>query len=359
MRKQLAGAAVLAGTLAVALAARGAQAQERYALDGPRVAIYNLAGQVSVEPGAGQSVAVIVTRGGADAGQLTVRRGEGDGTRTLAVVYPGDRVVYPALGRGSNTTIDVRTDGTFGSVGGSVGGRWFGGGGRQVRVSGAGGGTEAWADVRVQVPAGRTVTIHLAAGRVDVANVSGDLRVRGHAAAIRASGTRGSLDLDTGSGAIELRDAQGDINLDTGSGGVTVNGVSGGVLDVDTGSGRVEGGDLRVGRLHVDVGSGGVRLGGVSARDVDIDTGSGSVNLALSADAESVRIDTGSGGVVLAVPRQFGASAEIDTGSGGIHVLVPTEVTRSTRSHFTGRFGDGRGRLVIDTGSGGVQVVGS
>lgn len=351
MHKQLMAAAVLAGVLA----ARGAGAQERYALDGDRVAIYNLAGQVSVEPGSGSAVAVALTRGGADAGRLTVRRGEGDGARTLAVVYPGDRVVYPALGRGSNTTVDVRTDGTFG---GSVGGRWLGGG-RQVRVSGTGGGTQAWADVRVQVPAGRTVTIHLAAGRVDVSNVSGDLRVRSHAAAIRASGTRGSLDLDTGSGAIDLRDVQGNVNLDTGSGGVTVNGVSGGTLDVDTGSGRVEGGGLRVERLHVDVGSGAVRLDGVAARDVDIDTGSGSVSLRLNADAESVRIDTGSGGVVLAVPPQFGASAEIDTGSGGIHVLVPSEVTRASRSHFTGRFGDGRGRLVIDTGSGGVQVVGS
>ncbi|HYH79175.1 MAG TPA: DUF4097 family beta strand repeat-containing protein [Longimicrobium sp.] len=351
MRKQLVTvAAVAAGVLA----ARGAQAQERYALDGDRVAVYNLAGQVNVEPGSGSSVTVLVTRGGEDARELSVRRGEADGARTLALVYPGDRVVYPALGRGTLTNLNVRSDGTFG---GSIG-RLPGGGGRQVHIAGSGGGTRAWADVRVQVPAGRTVTVHLAAGRVDVANVEGDIRVRGNAASIHATRTRGTLNLDTGSGGIELNGARGDIRLDTGSGGVTVNDVGGRTLEVDTGSGGVTGSGIQVERLHVDVGSGGVRLAGVAARDVNIDTGSGAVNLRLTRDAESVRIDTGSGGVVLSVPPDFGAQAEIDTGSGRIHVLVPTRVTRSSRTHFTGRFGNGQGRLLIDTGSGGVQVVG-
>jgi hypothetical protein len=348
MRRLIAGMAV-----AAVLAPWTARAQERFALEGDRVAVYNLAGEVNVEPGSGSAVTVVVTRGGADAGSLGIRRGEADGSRTLAVVYPGDRVVYPELARGHNTEIEVRGDGTFG--GGT--GRLFGGS-RRVRISGSGGGTRAWADVRVQVPAGRTVSVHLAAGRVEVANVDGDLRVRGHAAAIRASGTRGSLDLDTGSGGVEVRDAQGELRVDTGSGGVRVANVSGGLLHVDTGSGGVAGEGVRVQRLHVDVGSGGVRLGGVNARDVNIDTGSGGVNLRLAGDAESVRIDTGSGGVVLAVPQDFGAEVEIDTGSGRVVVNTPSQVTRATRTHFTGRIGDGRGRLVIDTGSGGVQVVG-
>lgn len=79
--------------------------------------------------------------------------------------------------------------------------------------------------------------------------------------------------------------------------------------------------------------------------------------LRLRRDAEDVKIDTGSGGVTLGLPQGFGADAEIDTGSGGIRVDVPSTVRRSTRSHFSGTFGDGRGRLVIDTGSGGVSVV--
>jgi hypothetical protein len=38
-------------------------------------------------------------------------------------------------------------------------------------------------------------------------------------------------------------------------------------------------------------------------------------------------------------------------------VDVPATARRATRSHFSGTFGNGGGRLVIDTGSGGVSVV--
>ena len=335
---------------ALLMLAGDAAAQERFTLDGDRASVYNLAGQVRVEAGGGSDVVVEVTRGGSDAGRLSVRRGESGGT--LAVVYPDDDVIYPELGNSSRTTIDVRSDGTFG---GDAGFRL--GGGRRVTIRGSGGGTRAWADIRVLVPAGRAVAVHNAAGRVEVTNVNGDVQVRGHAGQIVSSGTRGRLDLDTGSGGITVTNAEGDVRRDTGSGGVRVTGVRGSGLDVDTGSGGVTGSDLAVGRLHVDVGSGGVRLEGVDSRSVDIDSGSGSVTLRLRGDAESVKIDTGSGGVTLGLPQGFGADAEIDTGSGGIRVDVPATVRRSSRTHFSGSFGNGQGHLVIDTGSGGVTVV--
>ena len=328
---------------------RGAAAQERFAVSGERAAVYNLAGQMRVEAGSGSQIVVEVNRRGPDAGRLSLRRSDGD---VLAVVYPDADVVYPEMGARSRTTIDVRSDGTFGGdMGMRLGGR------ERITVRGSGSGTRAWADVRVLVPAGRRVSVHQAVGRIDVVNVNGDVQVHGHAAAIQASGTRGRLDLDTGSGGITVSNAQGDVTLDTGSGGVRVTGVRGGSLGVDTGSGGVTGSDLSVGTLHVDVGSGGVRLEGVDARSIEVDTGSGSVVLRLRRDAENVMIDTGSGGVTLGLPQGFGAEAEIDTGSGGIRVDVPANVRRSTRTHFSGTFGDGRGRVMIDTGSGGVSVV--
>lgn len=345
------GTALALAALGTALAATGAGAQERFTLRGERAAVYNLAGEVRVEAGSGSEVEVEVARGGADAGALRLERGERGGAEALVVVYPGDRVVYDRMGRGSNTSLNVRRDGTWGH-----GDRGILGGGRRVTIAGSGSGTEAHADLVVRVPAGRTLTVHQAVGAVAVTNVRGDLTVRTASAAVRASGTRGQLLVDVGSGSVEVRDAEGDIDLDTGSGSVRVDGVRGERLHVDTGSGGVRGAGVEMEEILVDVGSGGVNLDGVAAREVDVDTGSGSVQLSLVRQARRVHVDTGSGGVRLALPEGYDAELEIDTGSGGIDVDLPLEARRASRSHLTGRLGSGGGQIEIDTGSGGVRL---
>ncbi|HEU0054565.1 MAG TPA: DUF4097 family beta strand repeat-containing protein [Longimicrobium sp.] len=338
---------MLAGAAALALMAAGsarAQETERFALRGAAT-VYNLAGEMRVERGDVREVTVEVTRRGDDAGQLRVER---SGER-VSVVYPGDRVVYPRLGSGSRTSLEVGRDGSFGG-----GGRVFGG--RRVTVSGSGRGVRAWADVRVLVPRGGQVAVHQGVGSVEVRDVNGELRVKTASAAVRTEDTEGALTVDVGSGGVEVSDADGAVSIDTGSGGVRLNNVRGPSLMVDTGSGGVRGENIRAERVNVDVGSGGVTLEEVDARNVRIDTGSGSVDVEFAGDAESVVIDTGSGGVTVALPERFGAELDIDTGSGGISVDVPAAISRRERSHFTGTVGDGEGRVVIDTGSGGVRV---
>jgi hypothetical protein len=332
--------------MALAMAAGAAQAQrtERFEL-GRSGSVYNLAGDVRVESADVRSVTVEVTPRGDDAEELRVERGRD----FVAVIYPGDNVVYERMGRGSRTTLQVNRDGTFG------GDRLLGGG-RRVTITGSGRGVAAWADVRVLVPRGAAMSVHQGVGSVEVSRVDGELRVRTASASVRAEGTRGQLTVDVGSGGVEVRDAEGRVSLDTGSGGVRMTGIRGPSLIVDTGSGGVRGSDIRAESVEVDVGSGGVELQGLSARDVKIDTGSGSVAVDFASDAESVLIDTGSGGVTLGLPDRFGAELDIDTGSGGIDVDVPTTVRQSRRSHFTGTVGDGEGRVVVDTGSGGVRV---
>lgn len=333
--------------LALALALAGAAlpaAGQRYTLGGGGAAVYNLAGEVTVAPASGADVVVEVTRGGEDARALRVDRSGGN----LRIVYPGDRVVYGRMGRNSSTQMSIGSDGTFG------GGMRFRQ--RRVTIAGSGRGTRAWADVRVLVPAGRTVAIHQGVGRVSVNNVNGRLSVQTAAAPVRTAGTRGELDIDTGSGAIEVRGAEGDVSLDAGSGSVTVDAVRGSSVKVSTGSGSVTGTNLRAPAVNVEVGSGSVRLSGVSARDVSVETGSGGVQLALSSDAQRVNVETGSGGVTLGLPAGFGADLHVETGSGGIDVQVPVTNRRVARSRFDGRIGDGGGRVEIDTGSGGVRV---
>lgn len=319
--------------------------QERpYELGGDRAAVYNLAGEITVERGSGSAVIVEVRPTGADGGRLRVEQGQLDGRETLRIVYPGDRVVYGSSGGGS-ADVRVRSDGTFGE------------GGRRVRIAPRGEGLAASADLRIRVPDGKRIEVYLAVGRVSVANVQGDLVVDTHAASVITTGTRGSLLVDVGSGSVEVSDAEGDVRIDTGSGGVTLTDVRADELWVDTGSGGVSASRVSASTLTIDTGSGGVDIDAASARDVVIDTGSGRVSLTLRANPRSVRIDTGSGGVTLTVPPTFGAHLEVETGSGGIDVDFPVQMQRWERRHLRGTIGDGGAQVIIDTGSGGVRIV--
>jgi len=332
--------ALLAVTVMAAPAA--GQRTERFTLTGSRAAVHNLAGEMTVAAGTGSAVVVEVTRSGPDAAQLRVTR-DGDAVR---VAYPGGRVVYAPMGPRSRSTLWARPDGTIGG----------GMRARQVTVAGSGTGTRAHADVRVLVPAGRTLSVHQGVGRVQVSNVNGTLRVHTAAAAVRTQATRGTLDVEVGSGTVEVRDAQGDVTVSTGSGAVTVAGVRGTRVEVETGSGAVNGSDVRTQELLVDVGSGAVNLAGISAREVEVEAGSGAVDLAMLTDAQTVTIETGSGGVTMTVPPAFGADVAIETGSGGITVDVPVTRREARRGSFRGRIGDGSGRVEIETGSGGVRI---
>lgn len=346
--------ALIANTLLMIMAASAAPAP--YRLSGDEVAIYDLAGHVTLEGGGTRAVEVTATFGGRDADRLRVESGPVRGRPSLRVIFPSNRIVMPGLGWGTVDHLWVDDDGTFGDRGNHGG--WFLGG-RRVSISGRGGGLEAWADLVVRVPRGQRVRLYHGAGEIEVSNVDGDLRLNGHSGGVAVNGMKGSLLVDVGSGRVEVRDAEGDVSVDTGSGGVTLVRVHGRRILADTGSGGVEGDDLRADRLHVDTGSGRVRLSGVRAPRIDLDTGSGGVELALEDDVESLLVDTGSGSVVLRVPEHLGAAIDVDTGSGPIHSEVPMVLRRYSHDHLTGSLGDGRGRIVIDTGSGGVRILGS
>lgn len=330
--------------LALAVVAVGAEAQETHRVGGRDVAVYNLAGRARVVAGSGADVVVRVTRGGADAERLEVEVGEIDGRSTLRVIYPDDRIVYPGMGRGSRNTTRVRADGTFG-------------GGDRVEIRGSGSGLEAWADLVVEVPAGREFALHLVVGEVEVEGVSGDVTIDTGSGSVDARDVNGSLVVDTGSGSATVRGVRGNLRVDTGSGSVTVTDVSGDAIDIDTGSGGVRGGGLTSSSLRVDTGSGSIDLDEVTAPRVVLDTGSGSVDLVLLADVEVLDVDTGSGSVTIRAPENLGAEVEIETGSGGIDLDFPVQVRSMRRDEVHGTLGDGQGRIRIDTGSGGVRLI--
>lgn len=338
----------MVGMLAMAaLVGAPVVAQEVVRVSGSDVAIYDLVGHVQVTRGSGSDVVVRVVRGGDDAERLRVETGEIGGRQTLRIVFPDDEIVYREMGRGSNATLSVRDDGTFGD------GR--GRGGDRVRVHGRGPGMEAWADLVVEVPAGQTIATYLGIGRIDAAGVDGTVRLDSGSGRISASDMSGSLTVDTGSGRVDVRGVNGDLSVDTGSGGVDVSNVTGERVMIDTGSGGVDVQTVRAGRLVVDTGSGSVDLSGVSVPDVMVDTGSGGIDLELLVDVTRLILDTGSGSVTVRAPDDLGGTVEIDTGSGSIDLDFPLEVTSVRRDRVRGTLGDGDGEIRVDTGSGSVR----
>jgi lia operon protein LiaG len=330
-----------------------AQQPERYSISGDEIAIYNLAGEIRMEPGQGSAVTAEVSRGGADAGKLKVEQGEVDDRQTLRVVYPADRIQYSRLSDGSSTQLRVREDGTFGDDQGEEHRRE----GRRVTIVSRGGGLDAHADLRVAVPADKRVALYLAVGKVAVTNVNGNLRIDVSSAPVTTSNTRGELDIDVGSGAVQVTQARGDLSVDTGSGAVSVSDTRGESVSIGTGSGEVSASDLRSKQLSINTGSGAIRVTGLTAPQVSLETGSGSVAADLSGEVWNVSVETGSGDVTLKMPPTLGAEVDFETASGAIETNFEVAVTRHARDHMTGRIGDGRGKIAIETGSGGIKLV--
>lgn len=342
--------AALVAALALSLPASARAQTERHALPGDQVAIYNLAGRLRADGGGSGDVTVEVTRGGRDAARLQVHQGTRGGRHVLSLVYPSDRIVYPELGRWSNTNLRVNDDGTFDDNGDDDRGS-------RVEIRGSGSGLEAYADLHVIIPRGKSVALHLGVGEVRISNVDGDLRAYVSAATVTSEHTKGSLTLDTGSGAVSVTDAEGPVSLDTGSGGLTLAGMKGPTLKLDTGSGSVRADDVDVHDLVADVGSGGIRLRRTKATNVKLDTGSGGTDVELLTPVDELTIDGGSGGVTVRVPANIGADVDIETGSGEIETDFVVQTTRVERDHLRGRIGDGHGRIRIESGSGGVHLL--
>jgi len=338
----------VASALALAVPA---MAQESYTVGGDDVAIYNLAGEVTVTGSRGSSVTVEAVRGGRDADRLDIQVGEIDGRQTLRVLYPDDRVTYRQGRWGGSTSLRVRPDGTWGGEGSGWSRR-----GDQVRVSSRSGGLDAYADLVIHVPEGQRLSVYLAVGRITASNVNGRILLDTHAGGVEARTMTGFLNVDTGSGSVDVTGMDGDLLVDTGSGQVRVSDVTGDDVGIDTGSGGVEADAVHARTILIDTGSGSIALERSSGRDVRLDTGSGSVTAELTSELERLLVDTGSGSVTLHLPADLSAELAIETGSGGIDVDFPLMMTRRARNELHGTIGDGRGRIVVDTGSGSVRI---
>jgi len=346
------GPAIAALCLAPLLSADANAQVARHPLAGADVAIYNLVGRVTIEAGTGPDVTVEVTRRGADAGKLSTDVGMLDGRNTLRVMYPDDDIVYPEMGRWSNWEFSIGRDGRWGGFRDSWTSR------RRYRVKSSGRGTEAWADLRITVPAGKRVSVNIGVGEASSTKVEGDLSIGVASANVVVNGHKGSLRLDTGSGRVDVRDVTGaeELTSDAGSGHVSIRDAVAKRMKLESGSGGIDGDNLTADELTVDVGSGGMRFNRVTAENVRLDTGSGGIDFELRNSPRSLDLDSGSGSVTLTLPTNLDAEFDVETGSGGISSDFAVQVNRIERHRMRGTVGKGGGRIRVETGSGSVRL---
>ncbi len=334
--------------LLVPLVALKAQ-ERRFSLSGERVGIYNLAGTVSLEPGSGNAVTVLATAMGSDAGDLKFEQGPIEGSMTLRVIYPGDRIIYRSQGFGGSTQLGVSDDGRFGTKD-----SWRR---RKVTITARGGGTEAWADLRIQVPRGQSIDVNLAVGKLSATNVDGRISLDASSGDVTVSRVKGSLSVDVGSGNVSVSGAEGPISVDTGSGDVGLRQIQADVLSVDTGSGNVTGTTMTANAVSIDTGSGNVELSGLSAPNISIDTGSGDVVVDMLASVSTLEVDTGSGNVTLRAPAGLNATVSLETSSGDLETDFSLLVRRTSSDELRGQIGTGEGTISVETGSGDVRLL--
>jgi len=339
---------------ALALVAHTAGAQTvSKTLSGSSVAIYDLAGHVQVEQGTGSDVTVEVTLAGHDAKKLSVEVGELHGRNTLRIRYPDDDIVYPDLGRWSNSDFRINSDGTWGNGYDDDDRGW----GRRVRITGNGSGTEAWADMKILVPAGKDVAVYTGVGELGASHVNADLRLSAASGHVTATNLKGNLIASAGSGGVDVRSASGDdVRISAGSGGVHATDVSGKRLHVSTGSGGLTASGLTSDELNVSVGSGSLRIDDTRSPDVRLSAGSGGIHAGFAAPVKSLDVSNGSGGVTVTLAGAVNAEVDVTTGSGGIDSDFPITVNRMERHQLRGQIGDGSGHIRIRSGSGSVQL---
>jgi lia operon protein LiaG len=381
-------ATVLAVTLAAVSAAP--LAAQRHTLTGSDVAIYNLAGTITVSGTAAGDIVATVRPQGRDARDLRIETGRVGGSNALRVYADADRIIYPELGRGSRSTLRVSPDGTFFDAAGLDLVRT-----RNVTIAGSGRGVQAYADIDVAVPPGRTIRLYAAVGRVDVQNVDGEIHVRTSSARSELRDVRGAVHLRTSSGGATIRDVNGSVRATGSSGRIRMTNVRGGHQEVQTSSGSIEatnvtgdvvrlrassgtisGGTISGGDIEMRASSGSIRIDGLdadrynartssgritarnlTARHIDVGASSGTIELSAGSALESLTAQASSGSVRAAIPRSFTGDVAIRTGSGSINIDLPVVAQSMRRNELIGRIGEGgSGSLNIRTSSGSVRI---
>ncbi len=215
-----------------------------------------------------------------------------------------------------------------------------------------------YADFRIEVPAGISVSVDGLIGELRATGVEGAVDLEVGSGLVESRNGRGELEIETGSGDVEVNDQQGTVRAESGSGDMRFEGVRGDRLTVETGSGDIVLRNVDA-ALSAESGSGDISAEGLASRtSLRAETGSGDIRL--SGDLSALtRLDcsTGSGDVTLSSSAAPQLKLSVSTGSGDIQLDLPSaRITRNDRHDVRADIGGATGTGSISTGSGDVSV---
>jgi hypothetical protein len=321
---------------------------------GQRLRLGNLAGEVSLKTGGTDAVIVeAVIHAQAESGEATRRlleevrwqvHTDADGRRTHWLMPPSSGNLflhYPAIRDGQlRARVAGRTMTVTGSSSASA--------------------PTLFANLTITCPpTASELHADVGWGGIEIAAFTGDLRVDTGRGDVRLGPIDGELTADTSSGDIAVEALRGEGRLDTGSGEIEIRRVDSGPLAADTGSGdiMIRGGDLSA--VRVDTGSGDIVLRHVEFESFDGDTGSGDIRIISSlARARRIVADTGSGDIRIVAGPDASFDLVVDVASGDGQVGYADAALRwDDRKIASARRGDGRTRIILDTGSGDCELM--
>jgi hypothetical protein len=186
------------------------------------------------------------------------------------------------------------------------------------------------------------------------------VRARSTSGDVTVTGTNGEVEASSTSGDVEVTGATRRVELSSVSGDVTARDLKG-TVDASSVSGSVElfgvEGAVRVGTTSGDIG-----LASVTARDVEASTTSGEIVFGGSV-AEDGRYEfhSHSGNIELSVPAAISARFSVETYSGEIDsdfpiTLQPGERSSRRQRRFEFNVGGGGARIVAETFSGNLEI---
>ncbi|MEL1263590.1 DUF4097 family beta strand repeat-containing protein [Pseudoxanthomonas putridarboris] len=213
---------------------------------------------------------------------------------------------------------------------------------RYPKSGGWGGNQSGPTELVLMVPLRADLDIESVAADVHVTGMaSNELSISSVSGSVVAAAAPRKADVETVSGSAHLTLNSADVDVQTVSGNIVLRGRLNGDISTETVSGRIE-----------------VTVNGEQVRDLSTSTVSGraEVSTALAPGGE-ISMESVSGDLLLRLPANVSAQVRGETFSGGLKATGVTIEKRSGAGRsFNTRYGDGRGRVKLETFSGSAEV---